>query len=480
MNSKSINEITTLAIDTSCDETSCSIVRGTTVLSSVMPSQQKYHEKYGGVVPSLAKLAHTERIDNVVVEALKRAIPHSASNDAAASDRPSPLPGEGETQESDLRKYMSEVDLVAVTYGPGLAIALEVGVRKAIALAEKFDKPLMIINHMEGHLLSGFVERNSKVKIKHDKEHGQITHPPFRDLPSREGKAVLGFLISGGHTEMIKVNGIGDYEKIGVTLDDSCGEYYDKAGRMLGLGYPAGPTVSRFADDQRKKFKIEIKKNNKSTNVIGTNKESGTSYSLPIPMYRSGDFNFSFSGLKTAFKELTNSLVKDEITIEDQLNKETKNLSGDQINDLCVMIEASAITQLKVKLERAIKKHNPSELWLGGGVIASKRLRSEFRSLCKKNDVKLKYPYSSKLTGDNAAMIGVAANIKLGVAGGELRVAGIELGRETGNGVNKMGSLFDYLRENKDKAESLGVLFNNFDRVDRDPNAEIDEEIVLD
>ena len=367
-----MKEYLTLAIDTSCDETSASVVRGLTTLSNVMPSQMEFHKKFGGVVPSLAKLAHQDRIDNVIKEALKKA-----------------------------GVNVEDLDAIAVTYGPGLAIALEIGVNKAKELATKYNKPLIAINHMEGHLLSSFAQRNFANALK--TSNLKLT----TSFPS------LGSLVSGGHTELILVNDFGIYEKIGETLDDSCGEAYDKCGRILGLGYPAGPTISKFSKEHRKNVDIKIYRKNLSTIVSVINKNNGSTYELPIAMANSGDLNFSYSGLKTAFKQLVESLVNKKLTHQDEVEGVEKSLNKEQILDLCVLIESAALGQLLFKVEKAVKQYQPKEIWLGGGVVASARLRELIRNICKEYGSKLRFPYSNKLTGDNAVMIAVAANIKL-------------------------------------------------------------------
>ncbi len=370
-----VKEITTLAIDTSCDETSVAVIKGTTILSNVLPSQMGFHKKYGGVVPNLAKLAHQQRIDKVVVESMKRA-----------------------------NVDFDKIDTIAVTIGPGLAMALEIGIQKAKDLAEKYNKPIVTVNHMEGHLLSSFAE--SKVL-----QNSHNRNPIKSEFPA------IGFLISGGHTELILVKTFGDYIKIGETLDDSCGEAYDKCGRMLGLGYPAGPVISEFAKKNRENMNIEVIRRNQSTLVKGTNINSKITYELPIAMANSGDLNFSYSGVKTAFRLIVNELNGKVVSHQDEVNQEIK-LSKDQIYDLCVVFEAAALKQLELKLELAIEKYSPKEVWLGGGVVASARLRNVLRNICRKYGISMRYPHSKKLTGDNAAMIGVAANIKIQMIGG--------------------------------------------------------------
>lgn len=353
-------ETLTLAIDTSCDETSASVVKGLTVLSNVLPSQNELHSKYGGVVPSIAKLAHQERIDAVVDMALQKA-----------------------------KVKMEDVDAIAVTIGPGLAIALEVGINKAKELAIKYEKPLIPINHMEGHLVSSFALQNSK-KINSKTQKNTKIH-----------FSSLGLLVSGKHTEIVLVNGIGDYEILGETLDDACGEAFDKCGRLLGFGYPAGPIVAKFAKENRKNYKITQKNLSQSTVVVSKNKNTGSEIELPLSMYNSKDLNFSYSGLKTAFRHLTEELFK---------NNEA--LTKEQIIDLCVVFEEAAFRPIIHKLEAAIKTHKPKSILLGGGVSSNLNLRKKLRNLAQKNQIELRLPGSNKLSTDNAAMIGVAANLR--------------------------------------------------------------------
>lgn len=392
---KKLDSITTLAIDTSCDETSVAVVKGRTILSSIMPSQMEYHAKFGGVVPSLAKLAHSERIDNVVNQALKKS-----------------------------GVSIEQIDTVAVTYGPGLAMALEVGLNKAKSLAKEFNKPLIAVNHMEGHLLSSLALPNS--------ENQKIFEPKF---------PAIGFLISGGHTEIVYVKDFGDYQKIGETVDDSCGEAYDKCGRILGFGYPAGPIISKLAKENRKDFEFKIVKDNLSVKVQSKHKVSGKIYELPVAMANSGNLNFSYSGLKTAFKQIVELLSGDKMSHQQEVEGDN-SLSKEDIIALCVLFEAAAIEQLKVKLNKSLKEYQAKQLWLGGGVIASARLRSELRNVAKAFDVQTLYPYTKKLTGDNAAMIGLAANYK---------IANVSL---------------ENLKHNPDKL----IYTRDFETLDRDPS----------
>lgn len=211
-----------LGIDTSCDETSAAILDDRKVLSSVVYSQTLAHENWGGVVPSIAKRAHNERIDGVIERALHKA-----------------------------KISINELDGIAVTQGPGLAIALEVGIAKAKELAAATKKPLIAVNHMEGHIYSNFVQ-NSAGNPKRDYRF------PY-----------LVLLVSGGHTELVLFKDHLDYEVIGRTVDDAAGEALDKAARMLGFGYPGGEVIERLAGEVQNEDKYTLPRpllNNKSLN----------------------------------------------------------------------------------------------------------------------------------------------------------------------------------------------------------------------
>lgn len=328
------------AIDTSCDETSAAIVQGTSVLGNAVSSQIEMHRKYGGVVPGLARRLHAERIDFVISEAFKLAGKNC---------------GHEITWEN--------IAAVAVTYGPGLAIALEVGVAKAKELAAKYRKPLIAINHMEGHLLSALAA-NSRGKT-------QITLQP-KDFP------VLGVLISGKHTDLVLMPEIGKYKIIGETLDDAIGEAYDKVARMLGLGYPGGAVVTELAQ------KGDAKK-----------------FALPVPMEKHASLNFSYSGLKTAVFYL---LKKFEL--------KGHSLNKQEISDLAASFELSAITELQIKLEQALKMHAVKTIFVGGGVVSSAKVRAGIRKVAGQFKLPVYFPFSDRLFQDNAAMIGVAGYFK--------------------------------------------------------------------
>jgi N6-L-threonylcarbamoyladenine synthase len=337
------NNICILAVDTSCDETSVAILEGRKVLANIVSSQVELHKKWGGVMPDVARRAHIENIPGSHSEALKRA-----------------------------KKEMSDIDLIAVTIGPGLAIDLEVGIQYCQKLAIEHNIPFLPINHMEGHLLSSL--------ILNSKGNGPSDFLNEKNIASKQDISsqlfpALGLLISGKHTEIIYIEDFGKYKKLGKTLDDAAGEAFDKFGRMLGFGYPGGPIVSEFA------------KNGSSIPDI----------KIPIPMERSGDLNFSYSGLKTAclyrIKELRESGVKD----------------SEWANDMCWEFVNSVAMSLILKLRMAFKQYpEVKSLFAGGGVYKSEQISRRIGIAARNHDKKYLLP-EDKYRGDNAAMIAIAA-----------------------------------------------------------------------
>lgn len=328
-----------LSIDTSCDETAAAVTEDTKILSNIVWSQASAHAKFGGIMPSLAQRMHEERIDWVVNRAMTNA-----------------------------KCQMINFDAIAVTVGPGLSIALGVGIKKAKELAQKYNKKLIAVNHLEGHALSPLANNEYLVS--------SIQYP------------ALGLVVSGGNTQFVLIKNIGEYEVLAQTVDDALGEALDKGARMLGLGYPGGAILEKLARDGDK-----------------------ASYKLPIPMV--GQENrkiFSYSGLKTAMSRLT----------ESEKGKSKNGLTKEQISDLSACFQDVAFSHLtrviqfiivncKLLVPRGAKIEN---LFVGGGVSANIELRKRLRALSKKFDIKVHFPYSKKLTGDNAAMIGVVAYFK--------------------------------------------------------------------
>ncbi|NTU72864.1 tRNA (adenosine(37)-N6)-threonylcarbamoyltransferase complex transferase subunit TsaD [Candidatus Roizmanbacteria bacterium] len=318
-----------LAIDTSCDETSVAITCERKVIANALYSQVLMHREWGGVVPSLARRAHEERIDLVVAEAIKKS---------------------GLTYQ--------EIDCFAVTQGPGLAIALEVGIKKAKELSEKYGKRLISVNHLEGHIYSCFVQNS-------------------RGNPNREIKfPYLASVVSGGHTGLTVMKDHLTYEVIGETRDDAAGEALDKAARMLGLGYPGGSAIERLAEEV----------------------DNSDVYKFTRPMLKSHDLDFSFSGLKTALYYL----VKD-------MGEQKRN---EEIHNLASSFQEAVFDTLIRKTDQAMKQTGLSHLLVGGGVIANKYLRKKYRTLAKKYRGSAYFPTYTYLTGDNAAMIGIVAYYK--------------------------------------------------------------------
>lgn len=315
-----------LAIDTSCDETSAAVTDGRKVLSNIISSQIDIHKKYGGVFPALAKRAHQERIDFVVKEALKRGL------------RPT-----------------ESIEAVAVTQGPGLAIALEVGIKKAKEIAREKSIPLIAVNHLEGHIYSCLAQNRN----------GQ---------PQREIRfPALCLIVSGGHTEIVLMQDHGNYKILGATLDDACGEALDKAAKILRLGYPGGPIIERLAEQFN----------------------NSVAYQFNQPLKEKANLNFSYSGLKTQLLYLVQKMSEEEL--------------GKNLYPLAASFQAACFEQIIRKTTQAIKIYQPDTIICGGGVISNKHLRKLLRQIAKKNNLEIFFPTQKNLIGDNAAMIGVAA-----------------------------------------------------------------------
>lgn len=361
---------TILAIDTSCDETAVAITNQRRILSNILASQVEIHRKYGGVFPTEAKRAHQEKINHVVEEAMKRA------------------------REIDF----DFIDAVAVTYGPGLAPALEVGIRKAKELAKEFNKPLIAVNHLEGHLLSTLAQ-NSKGEpaILHSSSlPAQAGSPKARATSQEEIKfPILSLLVSGGHTELVVTHDLlkGKYEVIGRTRDDAAGEAYDKVARMLKLGYPGGEIIEKLAK-----------------------KGDADKFNFPIPMAQDQSLDFSFSGLKTSvmytIKGLLNGNALHHVPMKTIQSGDSPVLDRQTICDLAASFQRVIIKSLLIKINKAIQLIKPKSIWLGGGVGANLKLRQELRNAIKPYDLRLYTPYSQRLYTDNAAMIGIAAWFK--------------------------------------------------------------------
>lgn len=330
-----------LGIDTSCDDTSAAVVRGTTILSNVVASQTQLHKPYGGVFPTVAKQAHAANIIPTIKLALKRA-----------------------------KLEFADLTAIAVTVGPGLAPALEVGLTTAKQLATAHHKPLLGINHMEAHALSALLTRNTKGSTCESEFPPPILWP------------ALAITVSGGHTEFVLIKAFGNYQVLGQTIDDAAGECLDKVGRMLNLGYPAGPIMEEFA-------------------VFGNSKR----YYFPLPMTTSQNFDMSFSGLKTAAR---NTLAEQTATAP---------LSKQDVYDFAASFQQAVFAHITYKLAKLLAHlatTTPiSVVFLGGGVAANQALRKALRATLKPYQLKLRTPVSQRLCSDNGAMIGLCGALAL-------------------------------------------------------------------
>ena len=315
-----------LGIESSCDETGVALVRSTgnavpTLLSHALHSQIEMHQAYGGVVPELASRDHIRRVLPLAKEVLAES---------------------GQT--------LADVDVVAYTRGPGLAGALLVGAGVACALGAALNKPVLGVHHLEGHLLSPFLSAD----------------PP--EFP------FVALLVSGGHTQLMRVDGVGRYEILGETIDDAAGEAFDKSAKLMGLGYPGGPALSRLAEQG-----------------------SATAFKLPRPLLHSGDLDFSFAGLKTAV-----------LTQAKKLGDELEARKA----DLAASTEAAIVEVLVKKTLAALKQTGLKRVVVAGGVGANRHLRAQLNAACAATKVRVHYP-ELHLCTDNGAMIAMAAAMRL-------------------------------------------------------------------
>lgn len=363
-----------LAIETSCDETAVSILSGVgdesgatfEVLGNALLSQIDIHREFGGVFPAVAKREHAKNLVPVLAASLEEAELMHEDRQVLPEDVCARITAllEREPELADaLFSFLNEteapdIDVIAVTNGPGLAPALWVGVNLARALAIAWNKPLVGVNHMEGHLLSALVTPKSEREFSME----PLAFP------------VLGLLISGGHTELVCMQDWLSYELVGHTKDDAVGEAYDKVARMLGLPYPGGPEISKLAETARERGNTEIP-------------------ALPRPMLKDDTLDFSFSGLKTAVLYR----IKDRV------------LSLTEKEELAHAFEEAVSDVLYGKTVRALEKTGARTLVLGGGVSANTHLRRVFaeRLSTEYPDVRLSLP-EIRFTTDNAIMIAIA------------------------------------------------------------------------
>ncbi len=394
-----------LSIETSCDETAISIVSANNtdnpdfkILGNTVATQIELHAQYGGVFPMMAKREHSKNIIPVLIETLKKA------NLYVEEPHPRPLSinnGEGQssiqeilTREPELlvlcKEYLPhigkpDVDVIVVTSGPGLEPALWVGVNFAKVLGTLWGIPVVPVNHMEGHIMSPILTTESTINVA---------------FPA------LALLISGGHTELVLVNNWMDYNKIGQTRDDAVGEAFDKVARMMDLPYPGGPQISKLAEEWR-----NLLLNQGGVPVGGGGNEishhpgltttpppQGGEIRLPRPMLHSNDYDFSFSGLKTAVLYAIQDIKKDGGVLTDETKKQ-----------IACEFENAATDVLLAKTFRAINEYGVQTLLIGGGVAANKFIKKSFteKQTAEYPDLKILLP-EKDLSTDNALMIAIA------------------------------------------------------------------------
>jgi N6-L-threonylcarbamoyladenine synthase len=390
-----------LAIETSCDETAVAVLECTgdeesatfIVQSHALISQIDIHREFGGVFPAIAKREHAKNLVPLLGSALEEAeLLHEDSQEIADEMRTrigEILAREPEMAEAFMQFITEterpEIDAIAVTYGPGLEPALWVGITFAQALSFAWNIPLIPVDHMEGHLMMALAQGTGNGTVR--------TTPKNRDLAEKVsgdefvienvGMPLLALLISGGHTEIDLMEPWLSYQTLGQTKDDAVGEAFDKVARMIGLPYPGGPEISRLAARSRE---------DAGTNPI----------TLPRPMIDSPDFNFSFSGLKTAVLYMVkgqNGLSPDQDATNDTISKE----------HLAHAFEDAAADVLVKKTLKALEYTQAQTLAIGGGVSANAHIQDQFKKALAEKfpHVELRLPHEN-LTGDNAVMIGIA------------------------------------------------------------------------
>jgi N6-L-threonylcarbamoyladenine synthase len=344
-----IDDMTILALETSCDETSAAVVRDGKILSNTVSSQVKLHAEYGGVVPELAAREHLKNLLPVAQAALREAGVSAA-----------------------------QLDAVAATQGPGLAIALLVGFKAAQAVAFALNKPFIGINHHEAHLYSPWIHGMPKTSSPSplQRERAGVRGESFLPDGFASFQPNVSLIVSGGHTLLVLVESELKHRVLGGTIDDAAGECFDKAGKLMGLVYPAGPEIDRLAEQG-----------------------NPAAYDFPRPLLHDASDDFSFSGLKTSVRYF----IRDNPTV---LNDQKK------VCDLCASVQAAIVEVLVKKTIRAAKRNHVRCVTASGGVTCNRVLRKELALACEREGLVLRLAEKSLCT-DNAAMIGILAERKL-------------------------------------------------------------------
>ncbi len=346
-----------LGIETSCDETAVAVVKnGEEILSSVVASSEELHKKTGGIIPEVAAREQIKCIISVIGEALKdtRILRYLDIKKEKKKD-PSIL----------VFQYPNIIDVIAVTVGPGLIGSLLVGVETAKTLACVWKKPIMPVNHLQAHLYGNWIETK--------KQRNKKTEKP--------GFPAVGLVVSGGHTDLVLIKGHGEIKWLGGTRDDAAGECFDKCARLLGLPYPGGPVIAAEA-----------------AKLTTYNLQLTTNFKLPRPMIDTKDFDFSFSGLKTALINKVKSLKS-----EDQFNNLT-------IGQLAFEVQEAITDVLVEKTIRAAEKCKVKTILLAGGVAANEKLREKMELRIMNNELRIDFFVPApELCTDNAAFVASCA-----------------------------------------------------------------------
>ena len=324
--------MTLLAFETSCDETSVAVVRQGRVLANVVSSQIKMHAEYGGVVPELAAREHLRNLQPVAHAALSQA-----------------------------HVRVEEIDAIAATQGPGLPMALMVGLKAAQSFAFVTGRPFVGVNHHEAHLFSPWLVADTQLPVRADFENFQPN---------------VSLIVSGGHTMLVLVESELKHRVLGSTMDDAAGECFDKTGKLLGLAYPAGPIIDRLAEQG--------------------NPEA---FKFPRPLRDEDNHDFSFSGLKTAVRYF----LRDHPGLADD---------PQQLRDLCASVQAAIVDVLVKKTVKAARKLGVNCVTASGGVTCNRSLRKELAAACQRAKLTLRLAEPNLCT-DNAAMVGILAERKL-------------------------------------------------------------------